>query len=288
MKFATFDVDGAGVRRSRQRRGPPPAAGGCHRAGSRARRGLPAALDAGAAALGGPATPLDGVRLLPPLQPPTMRDFVAFEEHVEGVRKSIDGVGGVAPEWYDAPTFYFTNPYSLVGPFDDVPVPPGSARFDFELEVAAVVGRDGASLTPEQARDHVFGYTILNDWSARDLQSREMKVNLGPAKGKDSAIDARAVAGHRRRARAVPGRRRLPRPRPARVGQRRRDRAGPAVEHGLAVRGARRLRLPWHLGAGRRRPGLGYLRERRRLGRALGAPRHAWSRRPCSPATSSR
>jgi 2-keto-4-pentenoate hydratase/2-oxohepta-3-ene-1,7-dioic acid hydratase in catechol pathway len=116
-----------------------------------------------------------------------VRDFVAFEEHVEGVRRSIDGVGGVVPEWYQAPTFYFTNPYALVGAFDDVPVPPGSVRFDFELEVAAVVGRDGASLTPDQARDHIFGYTILNDWSARDLQSREMKVNLGPAKGKDSA-----------------------------------------------------------------------------------------------------
>ena len=91
------------------------------------------------------------------------------------------------PEWYQAPTFYFTNPYALVGAHDDVAVPPGSQRFDFELEVAVVVGRDGASLTPEQAREHVFGYTILNDWSARDLQAREMKVNLGPAKGKDSA-----------------------------------------------------------------------------------------------------
>ena len=103
------------------------------------------------------------------------------------MRRSIDGVGGVVPEWYQAPTFYFTNPYALVGAYDDVPVPPGSARFDFELEVAAVVGRDGASLTADQAREHVFGYTIFNDWSARDLQAREMKVNLGPAKGKDSA-----------------------------------------------------------------------------------------------------
>jgi 2-keto-4-pentenoate hydratase/2-oxohepta-3-ene-1,7-dioic acid hydratase in catechol pathway len=151
------------------------------------RAGLPAALEAGAEALAGEATALDAVRLLPPLQPPTVRDFVAFEEHVEGVRKSIDGVGGIVPEWYQAPTFYFTNPYALVGAFDDVPVPPGSRRFDFELEVAAVVGRDGASLTPERARDAIFGYTILNDWSARDLQAREMKVGLGPAKGKDSA-----------------------------------------------------------------------------------------------------
>ena len=102
-------------------------------------------------------------------------------------RKAIDGVAGVVPEWYQAPTFYFTNPYALIGAHDDVAVPPGSQRFDFELEVAVVVGKDGDSLTPEQAREHVFGYTILNDWSARDLQAREMKVNLGPAKGKDSA-----------------------------------------------------------------------------------------------------
>jgi 2-keto-4-pentenoate hydratase/2-oxohepta-3-ene-1,7-dioic acid hydratase in catechol pathway len=151
------------------------------------RAGLPAALEAGAAALTGPAVPLADVRLLPPLEAPTVRDFVAFEEHVEGVRKAIDGVAGVVPEWYQAPTFYFTNPYALIGAHDDVAVPPGSQRFDFELEVAVVVGRDGASLTPEQAREHVFGYTVLNDWSARDLQGREMKVNLGPAKGKDSA-----------------------------------------------------------------------------------------------------
>jgi 2-keto-4-pentenoate hydratase/2-oxohepta-3-ene-1,7-dioic acid hydratase in catechol pathway len=151
------------------------------------RAGLPAALDAGLTALSAPPVPVAEVRLLPPLQAPTVRDFVAFEEHVEGVRKSIDGVGGVVPEWYQAPTFYFTNPYALVGAHDDVPVPPGSERFDFELEVAVVIGKDGASLTPEVAREHVFGYTILNDWSARDLQAREMKVSLGPAKGKDSA-----------------------------------------------------------------------------------------------------
>jgi len=151
------------------------------------RAGLPAAQEAGTAALRGPAIPLGDARLLPPLQPPTIRDFVAFEEHVEGVVASVGDGGGVVAEWYEAPTFYFTNPYAVVGPYDDVPVPPGSQLLDFELEVAVVVGRDGASLTPEQARDHVFGYTILNDWSARDLQRREMKVSLGPAKGKDSA-----------------------------------------------------------------------------------------------------
>ncbi|MFC5907539.1 fumarylacetoacetate hydrolase family protein [Streptacidiphilus monticola] len=143
---------------------------------------------AGAAALAAPAGPaLTEVRLLAPLQPPTVRDFVTFEEHVEGVRRSIDHAAGVPEQWYAAPTFYFTNPYAVIGPHDDVPVPPGSAVLDFELEVAAVIGRAGRDLTPAQAREHIVGYTILNDWSARDLQSAEMTVGLGPCKGKDTA-----------------------------------------------------------------------------------------------------
>jgi 2-keto-4-pentenoate hydratase/2-oxohepta-3-ene-1,7-dioic acid hydratase in catechol pathway len=146
------------------------------------RAGLPAALTAGERALDGPAVPLAAVRLLPPLEAPTVRDFVAFEEHVDGLSS-----GHIPPEWYQAPTFYFTNPYALIGAHDDVPVPPGCQQLDYELEVAVVVGRKGASLSPEQAREHIFGYTILNDWSARDLQRREMGVHLGPAKGKDFA-----------------------------------------------------------------------------------------------------
>jgi 2-keto-4-pentenoate hydratase/2-oxohepta-3-ene-1,7-dioic acid hydratase in catechol pathway len=151
------------------------------------RAGLPAALEAGTAALSGPPVPVSGIRLLPPLEAPTIRDFVAFEEHVEGVTAGVGDTAGVVPEWYEAPTFYFTNPYALVGAYDDVPVPPGSRMLDFELEVAVVVGRDGQSLSPSQAAGCIFGYTILNDWSARDLQRREMRVMLGPAKGKDSA-----------------------------------------------------------------------------------------------------
>ncbi|MEU3619120.1 fumarylacetoacetate hydrolase family protein [Streptomyces sp. NPDC006872] len=150
--------------------------------------GLDALLDMGATALGAPPGPqVSEARLLPPLEPPTVRDFVTFEEHVEGVRRSVDGVGGVPEAWYDAPTFYFTNPYAIIGAHDDVPVPPGSNALDFELEVAAVVGREGRDLTPERARDHIIGYTIFNDWSARDLQAREMQVRLGPCKGKDTA-----------------------------------------------------------------------------------------------------
>ncbi|MEU9063113.1 fumarylacetoacetate hydrolase family protein [Streptomyces sp. NPDC048430] len=150
--------------------------------------GLPGLLAAGAAALDGPAgPPVSQVRLLAPLQPTSVRDFVTFEEHVEGVRRSVDGVAGVPEQWYAAPTFYFTNPHAIYGPQDGVPVPPGSAVLDFELEVAAVIGREGHDLTPRQARDHIVGYTVFNDWSARDLQSAEMKVGLGPCKGKDTA-----------------------------------------------------------------------------------------------------
>ncbi|KUO12428.1 fumarylacetoacetate hydrolase family protein [Streptomyces sp. DSM 15324] len=150
--------------------------------------GLPELLDAGSATLDVPAGPhISDVRLLVPLQPPTVRDFVTFEEHVEGVRRSVDGASGVPERWYAAPTFYFGNPYAMYGPHDDIPMPPGSSVLDFELEVAAVIGKEGRDLTPEQARDHIVGYTVFNDWSARDLQSAEMKVGLGPCKGKDTA-----------------------------------------------------------------------------------------------------
>ncbi|WBO63255.1 fumarylacetoacetate hydrolase family protein [Streptomyces camelliae] len=150
--------------------------------------GLPELLDAGSAILDVPAGPhISDVRLLAPLQPPTVRDFVTFEEHVEGVRRSVDGAAGVPERWYAAPTFYFGNPYAMYGPHDDIPMPPGSSVLDFELEVAAVIGKEGRDLTPEQARDHIVGYTVFNDWSARDLQSAEMKVGLGPCKGKDTA-----------------------------------------------------------------------------------------------------
>lgn len=131
---------------------------------------------------------LEEVTLLAPVVPAAVRDFVAFEEHVEGVSAGVEGKADVAPEWYEAPTFYFTNPHTILGPADPVR-PPVTARLDLELELAAVVGAvhgsDGHNLTPEQAAGHIFGYTVMNDWSARDLQAREMKVRLGPAKGKD-------------------------------------------------------------------------------------------------------
>jgi len=132
--------------------------------------------------------PVEDVTLLAPLQPASVRDFVTFEEHVEGVSAGVEGKSNVADEWYQAPTFYFTNPHTILGPDQEVS-PPVTERLDFELEVAVVIGdvagSTGSNLDAEQAAAHIFGYTIMNDWSARDLQAREMKVRLGPAKGKD-------------------------------------------------------------------------------------------------------
>jgi 2-keto-4-pentenoate hydratase/2-oxohepta-3-ene-1,7-dioic acid hydratase in catechol pathway len=127
--------------------------------------------------------PLDEVVLCAPLPvPPSIRDFLAFEEHLRNARG-----GDVDPDWYELPIFYFSNPAAVHGPFDDVAVPPGSEQFDYELEFAAVIGRAGSDLTPAEAERHIAGYTILCDFSARDLQRREMRLGLGPAKGKDSA-----------------------------------------------------------------------------------------------------
>jgi 2-keto-4-pentenoate hydratase/2-oxohepta-3-ene-1,7-dioic acid hydratase in catechol pathway len=128
--------------------------------------------------------PLDSVRLLPPVEPVAIRDFITFEQHVVG---AYAGIGRDVPkEWYEIPTFYFTNPHCLIGANDPVPMPPGCKLFDFELEVAAIIGRDGYNLTVEEAAGHIAGFAIFNDWSARDLQAYEMRIGLGPAKGKDT------------------------------------------------------------------------------------------------------
>jgi 2-keto-4-pentenoate hydratase/2-oxohepta-3-ene-1,7-dioic acid hydratase in catechol pathway len=137
-------------------------------------------------ALAGPAVDPAAVTLLPPVpRPPSIRDFMAFEEHVVTASAAIGRT--VDPLWYTQPVFYFTNPAALRGAHDPVAVSPGSSAFDYELEVAAVIGREGSDLTPEEAVEHIAGYTLFCDWSARDLQGEEMKLNLGPAKGKDSA-----------------------------------------------------------------------------------------------------
>ena len=155
--------------------------------GDLVRLGLGRALEVGAQARTGAGIPLSSATLELPYRPPAVRDFVTFEAHVEGVRRSIDGASGVPEAWYDAPIFYFTNPHALYGPGQPVRRPRTSRALDFELEVGCVVGTGGSDLDDDAARRAIFGYTIVNDWSARDLQSREMKVGLGPAKGKDFA-----------------------------------------------------------------------------------------------------
>jgi 2-keto-4-pentenoate hydratase/2-oxohepta-3-ene-1,7-dioic acid hydratase in catechol pathway len=131
--------------------------------------------------------PLGTVRLKAPIDPPTMRDFSVFEQHMEGVRKNFDPDASVPEVWYASPFCYFTNPHALTGPDDEIPVPPGCRQLDLELEVAAVIGRPGRDLTPAEAKQHIAGYTIFNDWSARDLQRAEMALGLGMCKGKDFA-----------------------------------------------------------------------------------------------------
>lgn len=125
--------------------------------------------------------------LEPPLPVSTIRDFITFEQHTAGSMRSVTGGDGAPKAWYEAPAFYFTNPYAAIGSGQQVRVAPGSARFDVELEVAVIIGEDGFNLSVEEAWDHIAGFTILNDWSARDLQMDEMRVGLGPAKGKDTA-----------------------------------------------------------------------------------------------------
>jgi fumarylacetoacetate (FAA) hydrolase len=119
---------------------------------------------------------LDDVLLRPPvLRPPSVRDFYTFEQHVKNARESRGFE--VPPEWYDEPVFYFSNPAAIFGPEEVVPYPEGTKELDYELEVAAIIGAAGL----------IGGFTVMNDWSARDLQRKEMKVGLGPAKGKDFA-----------------------------------------------------------------------------------------------------
>jgi 2-keto-4-pentenoate hydratase/2-oxohepta-3-ene-1,7-dioic acid hydratase in catechol pathway len=127
------------------------------------------------------------VELLSPLPtPPTIRDFLCFEQHLAGVSLMYNPEATVRPGFYKQPVFYFSNPYAVVGPDAGIPIPPGCSVFDYELEVAAVVGLAGRNLAPDAAERHIVGYTIMNDWSARDIQGPEMEMGLGPAKGKDT------------------------------------------------------------------------------------------------------
>ncbi len=126
------------------------------------------------------------VRLLAPVpEPPSLRDFFAFEEHVKA---GFERRGEPMPrEWYEIPVYYKGGHQNIVGTDQDVLWPSFTEKFDYELELAIVIGKEGRNIPAERAHEYIAGYTVMNDFSARDIQRREMKVRLGPAKGKDWA-----------------------------------------------------------------------------------------------------
>jgi len=130
--------------------------------------------------------PMEDVSLKAPLpNPKSVRDFYAFEQHVKTARENR-GLKMI-PEWYEIPVFYFTNHLAIKGPEEEIRRPKACEWLDYELEIACVIGKEGRNIKAEDAEQHIFGFFIMNDWSARDLQRKEMAVGLGPAKGKDFA-----------------------------------------------------------------------------------------------------
>lgn len=138
-------------------------------------------------ASGKPTLPMSEVEFLCPIpQPPSVRDFMIFEDHVANARHRSGRE--VPPAWYEEAVFYFSNPASLIGPDEPLVMPRGVVALDLELEVACVIGREARDLPADlSSLEYVAGFMLMNDWSARDLQVKEMKVGLGPAKGKDFA-----------------------------------------------------------------------------------------------------
>jgi 2-keto-4-pentenoate hydratase/2-oxohepta-3-ene-1,7-dioic acid hydratase in catechol pathway len=137
-----------------------------------------------AGAPAGERTPVAGARLLAPLRPRSLRDFLTFEGHL---KNALSRLGRPIPdEWYEVPAYYKGMPDTVIGPDEEVPWPAWTDHLDHELELAAVIG-------PEPVRDvggaaaarAIFGYTIWNDISARDVQVRELPVGMGPGKAKD-------------------------------------------------------------------------------------------------------
>lgn len=125
-----------------------------------------------------------GVRRLAPIpDPPLIRDFMAFEEHLKNIYPRLGR--DIPPAWYDMPVYYKGNPASVGAHEDVITMPSYAEELDFEFEFAAVIGRGGSDIPADQALDRVFGYMIYNDFSARAVQTHEMSVGLGPAKGKD-------------------------------------------------------------------------------------------------------
>jgi 2-keto-4-pentenoate hydratase/2-oxohepta-3-ene-1,7-dioic acid hydratase in catechol pathway len=126
---------------------------------------------------------VEGARLLAPLRPRSLRDFLAFEGHLKG---ALGRLGRPIPEeWYEVPAYYKGMPDTVIGPEEEIPWPSWTDRLDHELELAAVIGRRCRDVPRSEAEGCIFGYTIWNDVSARDVQTRELPIGMGPAKAKD-------------------------------------------------------------------------------------------------------
>lgn len=129
------------------------------------------------------------VTFLPPIMPVQYRDCLVFEDHLTNCFKVMEATTGrkheVPDVWYQQPIYYKGNRMSFIGHGMDVQWPNYAEHLDIELELAIVVGKTGKNITKEDGINHIFGYTILNDVSARDAQMAEMPGQLGPCKGKD-------------------------------------------------------------------------------------------------------
>lgn len=153
--------------------------------------GVEALTEAGQRAAESPSTVVNlaGVRLLAPIpRPPAIRDCLCFLDHMRNCQAALGRPRELPDVWYRMPAFYFACTSTVVGPYDDVPTAPGSAWQDFELEIGAVIAGGGANLTVAEAQRQIVGYTIFNDWSARDHQMLDSQLGIGQSKGKDSAI----------------------------------------------------------------------------------------------------
>jgi 2-keto-4-pentenoate hydratase/2-oxohepta-3-ene-1,7-dioic acid hydratase in catechol pathway len=127
--------------------------------------------------------PVAGARLLAPLVPRSFRDFLAFEGHLKNAYRNLGRE--VPAEWYEVPVYYRSMGTTVTGPETVLPWPSYSRQLDHELELAAVIGRPCRDVRAEDALDFVFGFTIWNDMSARDVQRRELPIGMGPAKAKE-------------------------------------------------------------------------------------------------------
>ena len=136
-----------------------------------------------AAAIDAPRWGLDDITYLPCVEAGSLRDFIAFEEHIGNTRRNRGAE--IPPAWYELPAYYKGNYRSLIGHLQPVKWPRYTERLDYELEVACVVGKQGTDILAADAWDYIGGYAIMNDWSARDIQFLEGSIGLGPAKGKD-------------------------------------------------------------------------------------------------------